>query len=62
MLMTADEVMQFEQNPNLDAIVRVRLYDDQGKEPNMQTKTFAEYKPLLQRVVDSCRQSVDSTL
>ncbi len=56
--MTADEVKQFEQNPNLDAIVRVRLYDDQGKEPSMHTKSFAEYKPLLQRVVDSTRNTV----
>ena len=50
--MNADEVAAFETGENLDAIVQVRLWDDQGKDPDMATPPFAHYAPMLQRVVD----------
>ena len=49
--MTADEVAEFEQNPNLQAIVQVRLYDDQGKIAGMETPGFAHFAPMVERVV-----------
>lgn len=51
--MDAGEVAAMHENPNLDAIVQVRIWDDLGKDPTMETPPFAHYAPLLQRVVDA---------
>lgn len=50
--MDADEVAAFAKNPNLPAILQVRIWDDQGKVKGHVTPPFAHYAPLLQRVVD----------
>ncbi len=50
--MNSDEVAEFDKNPNVEAIVRVRLYDDMGKVADMPTQPFSYYKPMVQRVVD----------
>lgn len=55
--MSASEVQIFEQQKNLKDIVKVRLFDDAGKVANLQTKSFVEYVPLVQRVVNSARQA-----
>ena len=51
--MSADEVAAFAKNPNLAAILQVRIWDDQGKVPGLRTPAFDHYAPLLQRVVSS---------
>jgi len=51
--MDADEVAEFEKNPNLQQIVAVRYLDDAGKYPDMQTPKFAHFAPTVQRVVDA---------
>ena len=51
--MNAEEVAAFQRGENLDAIVQVRLWDDQGKDPSMRTPPFDHYAPILQRVVDA---------
>lgn len=51
--MSADEIAAFAQNPNLAAILQVRIWDDQGKVPGLSTPAFDHYAPLLQRVVNS---------
>ena len=51
--MSEAEVEAFRQNPNLEGIVQVRLWDDEGKVPGKPTPPFAHYAPLLQRVVDA---------
>lgn len=51
--MSDDEVSEFAENPNLEAIVRVRIWDDQGKVPGTVTPPFSHYAPMLQRVVDA---------
>lgn len=51
--MNAQEVKAFEQQPNLQQIVRVRRYDDAGKSPSMQTPPFSAFMPMIQRVVDT---------
>ena len=51
--MTVAEVAEFEKNPNLREIVRVRYLDDAGKRPDMETPPFAHFAPMLQRVVDA---------
>ena len=54
--MTADEVTEFERNPNAEDIVAVRYLDDAGKDPDMKTPGFAYFAPMVQRVVDRhCR-------
>ena len=50
--MNEDEVAEFRRNPHHDPAVRVRLWDEGGKDPNLATPPFAHYVPLLQRVVD----------
>jgi len=51
--MDAAEVAEFAGHPNLDAILQVRIWDDEGKVKNMPTPPFEHYAPLLQRVVDA---------
>lgn len=50
--MDENEVAGFAENPNLDAILQVRIWDDQGKVPDHTTPPFSHYAPMLQRVVD----------
>ncbi len=49
----AGEMAEFEKNPNLKEIVKVRYYDDAGKRANLETKTFSHYAPMVQRIVDT---------
>ncbi len=51
--MSAEEIGLFETNPNLDAIVRVRHLDDEGKVAGLKTPPFAHFVPMIQRVVDA---------
>jgi phosphonate degradation associated HDIG domain protein len=50
--MNADEIAVFRRNPHFAEAVRVRLWDEGGKDPDMETPAFRYYMPLLQRVVD----------
>lgn len=49
--MSAEEVTEFEKNPFHREAVRVRIWDDEGKMPDMETPSFQHYMPMLQRVV-----------
>ena len=51
--MDPEEAAAFAKEPNLDAILRVRVWDDQGKDPDMQTPDFQHYAPMVQRVADA---------
>lgn len=57
--MSEDEAVEFRRHPFHDQAVRVRLWDEGGKVPGMTTRTFADYVPLLQRIVD--RHTVATT-
>ena len=50
--MTALEVSQFETNPYLESIIKVRLVDDGGKVANLKTRSFRDFEQLLQNLVD----------
>ena len=50
--MNAAEIAAFRQNPHHADAVRVRLWDEAGKVAGMRTRSFADYAPLLQRVVE----------
>ena len=51
--MSEAEIKNFEKNPNLKKILKVRLYDDAGKIPDMVTPSFWHFAPLVQKIVDS---------
>jgi len=51
--MSDDEVAAFRNNPHLDAIIQVRIWDEGGKVPGRTTPPFSHYAPILQRVVES---------
>ena len=51
--MSKTEIKEFERNPNLKKILTVRLYDDAGKIPDMDTPSFWHFAPLVQKMVDS---------
>ena len=50
--MSDSEVAEFRQNPFHSEAVLVRRWDEGGKVPGMATRSFVEYEPLLQGVVD----------
>ena len=49
--MDAGEVEAFAGEPNLEAILQVRIWDDQGKDPAVTTPGFDHYAPTIERVV-----------
>ena len=50
--MSAEEVTQFRANPYFNEAVRVRLWDEAAKDPDMAVPGFEHYAPLLQQVVN----------
>ncbi|MCV2887596.1 (R)-1-hydroxy-2-trimethylaminoethylphosphonate oxygenase [Ruegeria aquimaris] len=50
--MSAEEVAEFETNPNLKAIIQVRYLDEAGKRADMETPGFDHFAPMVQRMVD----------
>jgi len=50
--MNEQEVAEFEKNPNLKDIIKVRYLDDAGKDPDLTTPDFWHFAPMLQRVID----------
>jgi phosphonate degradation associated HDIG domain protein len=58
--MRPEEVREFERNPNVNEIVRVRHLDDAGKIADMNTPDFAHYGPMVQRIVDAHHNSTDT--
>ncbi len=49
--MNPEEIREFEKNPHLQAILRVRRYDDGGKVPSTTTPTLAYYMKIVQQVL-----------
>ena len=50
--MSAEEVTEFEANPNLKEIIQVRYLDEAGKRTDMETPGFVHFAPMVQRMVD----------
>jgi phosphonate degradation associated HDIG domain protein len=50
--MNADEVSEFEANPNLKEIIAVRYLDEAGKRADMETPDYWHFAPMVQRIVD----------
>ncbi|MFW8593086.1 (R)-1-hydroxy-2-trimethylaminoethylphosphonate oxygenase [Cribrihabitans neustonicus] len=50
--MSAEEVAEFEKNPNLKQIIAVRYLDEAGKRADMETPDYWHFAPMVQRMVD----------
>ncbi len=50
--MSAEEVAEFEKNPNLEKIIQVRYLDEAGKRADMATPDYWHFAPMVQRLVD----------
>ena len=50
--MNAEEVADFQANPNLEKIIQVRYLDEAGKRDDMDTPDFWHFAPMVQRLVD----------
>jgi predicted HD phosphohydrolase len=46
--MSADEVRQFEAQPQFRDAIRVRLWDDRGKVAGLSTQPLAHYYPMIE--------------
>lgn len=55
--MNAEEVREFEKNPNLKEIIAVRYLDEAGKVAGMETPDFQHFAPRVQRLVDAHMQN-----
>lgn len=51
--MSAEEVAEFEKNPNLKEIIAVRYLDEAGKIAGMKTPGFRHFASKVQRLVDA---------
>ena len=51
--MSAEEIAEFERNPNLSEIIAVRYLDEAGKIAGMETPDFHHFAPRVQRLVDT---------
>lgn len=49
--MTAGEARKFEADPHFDRAVRLRRYDDRGKDPAMVTPEIESFRPLLESLL-----------
>lgn len=50
--MCDDEVREFEKNPYLKDILKVRYLDEAGKREDMNIPSFSHFAPMVQRIVD----------
>ncbi len=48
--MSAAQVAEFERLPQLDACIRLRRWDEAGKDPALAHPDFAHFRPLLERL------------
>ncbi|MFY0310860.1 HD domain-containing protein [Leisingera sp. D0M16] len=58
--MNAEEVAEFEKNPNLKQIIAVRYLDEAGKRADMETPDYWHFAPMVQRMVDKHLEAGDS--
>ena len=58
--MDAEEVAEFEKNPNLKQIIAVRYLDEAGKRDDMETPDYWHFAPMVQRMVDKHMGAGDS--
>ncbi len=51
--MSESETAKFANNPELEFLLQVRIWDEEAKIPGKKTRSFAYYAPLLESLVDT---------
>ena len=51
--MSESETAKFANNPELEFLLQVRIWDEEAKVPGKKTRSFAYYVPLLKSLVDA---------
>ena len=51
--MSESETAKFANNPELEFLLQVRIWDEAAKVPGKKTRSFAYYAPLLESLVDA---------
>ena len=51
--MSESETAKFANNPELEFLLQVRIWDEEAKVPGKKTRSFAYYAPLLESLVDT---------
>ena len=51
--MSESETAQFANNPELESLLQVRIWDEEAKVPGKKTRSFSYYVPLLKSLVDA---------
>ena len=51
--MSENETAEFANNPKLESLLQIRIWDEEAKVPGKTTHSFAHYAPLLVRLVDA---------
>ena len=51
--MSPDEIVAFEKLPYLDSCIQMRIWDDEGKDPDRPHRDFSHYRELVQDLVES---------
>ena len=52
--MTAEEAKEFEKSDSFEAILRMRKWDEQGKEPNMIIDPLEKYENMCRTCLEQC--------
>ena len=58
--MNSAEIIEFEKNPYLSEILKVRLFDDAGKDPEIKTPPFSYFAPRVQNIVDQYVKTLEN--
>ena len=51
--MSESETAEFANNPELESLLQIRIWDEAAKIPGKETRSFAYYVPLLESLVDA---------
>ena len=51
--MSESETADFANNPKLESLLQIRIWDEEAKVPGKKTRSFAYYAPLLESLVDA---------
>ena len=60
--MNSAEIIEFEKNPYLNEILKVRLFDDAGKDPKIKTPPFSYFAPRVQNIVDQYVKTLENQI
>ena len=47
------EIAEFSNNPEFESLLQIRSWDETAKDPGKKTRSFADYAPLLEGLIDA---------